>query len=383
MVEPNPFTPTFGVTPPLLVGRDDLLEEFGIAIDEGVGSPYRAVVITGVRGSGKTVALNALEDVARRRGWAVASATARKGVSSDLATEIIPQAIRDHGGHAADSSVTAMQLMVLGIGGQVQRQVSERFPVKPGLRTVCTAAADLMDERSGSGLLITLDEIHRSAMDDIVEIAQTVQHMFREGRPVAFVAAGLPSAVESVLNNDVITFLRRAERFTLGAVSDDDVAEALRRPIHDHGKAIAGGALAEAVKATGGYPFLIQLVGSETWRASGDGASVTLDAAREGGRRAARRVGRLVHEPSLADLSHTDRSFLSAMAVDEGPSQMGDIAARLGVSAQYAGVYRQQCIMQGIVAPAGRGLVDFTIPYLRDYLKEHAASTALADWPTE
>lgn len=67
----NPFTPTFGVTPPLLVGRDDVLDEFRIALDGGPGDPGRAMLLTGVRGAGKTVALNACEDEAHRRGWAV------------------------------------------------------------------------------------------------------------------------------------------------------------------------------------------------------------------------------------------------------------------------------------------------------------------------
>jgi len=58
----NPFTPTFGVTPPLLVGRGNVLDEFSLALDGGVGDPGRAMLLTGVRGAGKTVALNACEE---------------------------------------------------------------------------------------------------------------------------------------------------------------------------------------------------------------------------------------------------------------------------------------------------------------------------------
>jgi hypothetical protein len=86
---------------------------------------------------------------------------------------------------------------------------------------------------------------------------------------------------------------------------------------------------------------------------------------------ARRRLGRLVHEPALADLSDVDRSFLVAMAHDDGPSRMADVAARLGVNANYASQYRLRLLAADVIRPAGRGLVAFELPYLRDYLREH------------
>ena len=87
---------------------------------------------------------------------------------------------------------------------------------------------------------------------------------------------------------------------------------------------------------------------------------------------AKRKLGQLVHEPALSDLSQVDRTFLVAMAVDDGPSSMADIAQRLGVNAQYAGNYRRRLIDAEIIAATGYGLVDFELPYMREYLREHA-----------
>ncbi|MGB4745916.1 MAG: hypothetical protein WBH39_09675, partial [Candidatus Microthrix parvicella] len=53
----NPFTPSFGVSPPLLIGRDDVLARFGEALEDGPGSPGRATLYTGARGTGRTVLL--------------------------------------------------------------------------------------------------------------------------------------------------------------------------------------------------------------------------------------------------------------------------------------------------------------------------------------
>jgi hypothetical protein len=90
-------------------------------------------------------------------------------------------------------------------------------------------------------------------------------------------------------------------------------------------------------------------------------------------------VGRPVHEPALAGLSTVDRTFLAAMAVDDGPSQMSAIADRLGADANYVGQYRLRLISAGFIGPSGHGRVDFTLPYLRDYLREHVAAVALGE----
>lgn len=89
------------------------------------------------------------------------------------------------------------------------------------------------------------------------------------------------------------------------------------------------------------------------------------------------RLGGTVHEPAIEDLSSVDRTYLLAMAQDEGPSRTGDIAHRIGKDAQYAGRYRERLIQAGIIYSSSYGYVDFTIPYLRQWLQEHAATLVL------
>ena len=64
----NPFHPSFGVSPPLLVGRDSMIEDFVEGLEDGPGAAGRATLYTGARGSGKTVMLNAIEDRAKTFG---------------------------------------------------------------------------------------------------------------------------------------------------------------------------------------------------------------------------------------------------------------------------------------------------------------------------
>ncbi|GAA4193433.1 ATP-binding protein [Microbacterium oryzae] len=362
----NPFTPTFGVTPPLLVGRQDEIDDFRAGLQEGVGAPERITLVTGLRGTGKTVMLNAYEDVAKSEGWLVLSETAGKDVVDRLANTEIPNLLRTIEPNQTRSRITSLTMSGFG----AQRTVTELNEPAANLRHRMNQLLDAIDPEVG--VLISLDEIHRN--EDLEILGSTIQHLRREDRNVAFVGAGLPSSMRDLLASDQSAmFLRRADRRHLGGIEADDVRTALQVPIVDAGRTITPEALDVAVEGTQGYPFMVQLVGLETWRAARDSEQIGVEHAQRGVDRAHRKMGQLVHEPALADLSATDRSFLAAMAQDpQGPSRMGDIAQRLGVDANYASQYRIRLIDAEIIGPVGHGAVDFTMPYLREHLQRDA-----------
>jgi hypothetical protein len=369
----NPFTPTFGVTPPSLVGRSQQLEDFTAALEDGPGAPGRTTLYTGARGTGKTVMLNEVEDLARQQGWRVISETATPGFVERLVDEHLAVLLREidpAGGTARLTGVSAP----MGLGGATW-QPPQPHQVVPALRAQLSAACEVLAE-TGAGLLVTLDEIHHHHAGELRELASVLQHLVREEREIAFVGAGLPTAVSALLNDDVLTFLRRADRHVLGRVSLDDVSTAIREPIERAGREISEDQAMQAAEATSGYPFLIQLVGYHVWRQQPQQREIS-SADVDAGIIAARlRLGSLVHEPAVADLPDVARTFLLAMAHDDGPSKMGDIADRLHVDGNYVSQYRLRLMATGLIEPAGHGYVDFTMPYLRDYLREHAALDA-------
>lgn len=180
-----------------------------------------------------------------------------------------------------------------------------------------------------------------------------------------------------------VTFLRRANRIETGMVPIDEVRHALEQTTVQVGVSWSNEALDIAAEATGGYPFMIQLVGQHAFRyRSGD--NIDIDAVANGIADARRKLGQLVHEPSLADLSDVDRTFLTAMSVDDGPSRMSDIARRMGVDSQYAGTYRKRLIEAEVIRPTSYGYVDYELPYMREYLRSHSATDAMEQfsfWP--
>jgi hypothetical protein len=373
----NPFAPTFGTTPPLLVGRDEIIDDFRDALVSGPGAPGRATLVTGLRGTGKTVILNAFEDVAREVGWVVISETATPRFLDRLVEEHLPLLLRRFDPKQTESEITGAS--IAPIGG-IQRSVKRTHEPHPGLRDQLFRLADIIHEQSGAGVLITLDEVHRKQIDEIRELGAVVQHAFREGRAVAFAGAGLPSSVSDLLNDEVSTFLRRADRVHLDAVGRPDVERAIEVPVQDQGYEISATALQIATDGTRGYPFMIQLVGWHTWQRAGGADHIDEHHARQGVEKASRKVGALVHAPALADLSDIDRSFLAAMAHDDGPSRIKDLAQRLDVSGAYIGQYRRRLLESEMIYAPKYGWVDFTLPALRQYLREHAASS---EWATE
>lgn len=363
----NPFHPTFGASPPLLAGRDSLLESFEEAIEDGPGASGRATLYTGARGSGKTVMLNAVEDIARRHGWIVISETASKGFIRRIAREYLPRLLGTFDPNAVRARLTGLSVPLISDGATWA--TVERHIVEMGFRSQIELLTDLLADH-GTGLLITLDEIHLNRIDELRELATVVQHGFREDRELSFAGAGLASAITDLVNDEVLTFLRRSERHSLGSVGLADVELAIREPVEAAGRDFAKGALDVMVEGTRGYPFLIQLVGAQAWRLHPTARQISLDDAREGVNRARRRLGPLIHEPALAGVSGVARSFLLAMAEDDGRSKMADVQRRLGVDKTYASQYRLRLIAAELIESAGHGHVDFALPYLREYLRE-------------
>lgn len=369
----NPFRPSFGTTPPVLAGRDVLAAVFGDALDDGPGAPGRATLYTGARGVGKTVMLNEAEAQAKERGWVVISETATKGLVTRMTNDHLPYLAGVLGLEETDQHITGVTLP-MGLGG-ITRKVEEEPTAPRTLRRQMDAITDHL-HRNGTGLLITLDEVHAGDKAELRELGAAIQHAFREERQVAFVAAGLPAAVDDLLADRVLTFLRRAERHHLGPVDLPDASDAIRRPIEDAGRHIDAEALAAATAATGGYPFLIQLIGYHTWLTSDRGRYDSSDVA-EGIVRARARLGALTYEPAVRDLSPTDRAFLYAMLADvrpdgTGESAVADIAERMEVSGTYVSQYRLRLIGSDLIRSSGRGRVEFAMPYFAEYLREHA-----------
>lgn len=373
MAKDNPFSPTFGASPPVLAGRDDILTDVGDALDLGPTHPDYTCLFVGVRGAGKTVMLNAVEDLARERGWLTISENASpKGL-----LDRILRTTREHIASIGDPPARRRLSGVAAAGFGVELDVVDSSEELPDLRRSLTTLADALAENH-SGLIITVDELQSGDLDELREFGGVLQHVTRrEQRPVAFAGAGLPQIEGTLLADQAATFLQRCSRHDIDRLSDDATAKALSGPIADRRGHIDHDGLTRAVEATSGYAFMVQLVGFHTWKAASDPIEgITRSEVEKGIAEAETRIGRLVLAPTWRTLSDVDRRFLIAMARDAGESRLGDIAARLQVDVNYAGVYRHRLLGAGMIVATGKGRIDFAHHATREWLRDEAAYAA-------
>lgn len=314
----NPFRPTAGATPPEVIGRTGLLDEFSHSLGMDAGAP--ALLIVGGRGCGKTVMLSQAEAIAGSRGWCVIAETATAGFA-DRITE-----------HA--------------------RRLSS-----PG----------------SAGLVITVDEMHAAGPADMARLGTAVRGFAADGRPVRVVAAGLPADVADLLEDDSADFLYRAGWIGLRAVAVTDVEKSFARAFAAAGFDPAPGDIRRAAAATAGYPFLVQAVGYFIWREAEEGhGALTAGSVDRGIERALGMHTKAVIGSALAEVTEPGMEFLNAMAADDGPSTREDLGRRLDITADEVLSYGFRLRAAGLLEPAEQGRIDFAIPWLREHLRRTA-----------
>ncbi|WP_104054275.1 MULTISPECIES: ATP-binding protein [unclassified Arthrobacter] len=361
----NPFRPSAGATPPQILGRAGVLDEFEYGLRLGSGAPGLLTIFTGARGIGKTVMLGAAHDVARENGWAVISETATTGFMGRIG-ESMRGIAEELGSGPVNRKITAIAAAGFSITTQLppERQVA--------WRTMGEELLKLLDDH-GTGLIITVDEIHAADRGELAQLAASVQHFIQDRLPIGLVFAGLPAAVSDLLNEGVATFLRRADKIDLHAAAVREVEESFAATFSHASIKVSPGLVRQAAEATGGYPFLIQLVGYFLWReAEGNQGSLTSEAVDRAIAAANRRNVRTVIEAALAAASPKDLDFLAAMAEDDGPSLAGDIGRRIGAKTNLVANYRSRLLAAGLIESAGHGKVTFAIPGLRQHLRSQS-----------
>ena len=376
MRDDDPFTPGFGVTPPVMVTSGHPVEDFRAALRVGRSTAGSNVLISGARGTGKTVLLTQMEEAAREAGWrVVALHTASKDIVAELRGEVAAH-LRDIDPTATSTRVSSAQISDPGgFGAGGAREFQDRYDDEEPLGRLLDRALALIGQ-TGAGLLITVDEVQAVDRGQLHEVTQHLQDLIRRGRRPAFIAAGIRSGVEELLAEESTTFLRRAHRFETGSVDVGAAAEVIRETVAGTAKSIAPEAAAAAGELSQGYPYLIQVVGSMAWESSGDEPLIALEDVHAIRDAAIAQMVKNVHQPALRGISGRKLEYLVAMLDAEGPMPVSAIADAMGVVPKYQGVYRDRLIRDELIRPAGRGLVEFALPYLREAVADRRAGGA-------
>lgn len=336
-----PYNPGYGIDPPVLAGREDLLAETMRALETGPRHAYFGRGIVGDRGVGKTVLLNELERrVDRELGWSIVTHQATPG--STFVQPLVERLMESVGSTGKKSEAIAEPAIAL-----------ERI-----LRSVGTFARE-----HNSGVLITIDEAQViKKTPDLAALGASLQLVVKRSQlPVSVILAGLPSLRQSF--RGVGTFLERLDVVGLAYLSAEATYRALAQPAADEGVTFDADAIDFLTEESDGYPYLVQLLGFHTWKAAPDGRRISLAAARDGAARATEKMD-ATFQARWDALSDLERRYVAAVANGGiGRASSADVHAALGRKAGQLSTTRQALISDhGLVRSAGRGELEVSLP---------------------
>lgn len=364
----NPFRPTFGASPHHWAGRRVILEEFAVGLDAGPGDPHRSVIIGGARGIGKTVLLTELEELAAVRGWIVLRASGRGDTVDELIHSTIPRQI------AELSPPAGRKITGLGVTG-IGRIETDLVDTPSPAPTLGSRLRELLGLLSGAGVMITIDEVQDADPDALAVLATSYQDLVRDDADVALVMAGLSFGISGLLDLPGTTFLRRARRYDLGPLTDDDAAAILTETSRHADLPMTEHAVADAVTLAQGYPYLVQLVGYLAFAAAAreGAAAIGREHVASISDEAVQTMGAQIHHPSLKGVPAAQLNYLTAMsdlAATQGAEIMtADIAAALGKTPNATTDTRSKLLDRGLIDAAGWGKVSFALPYFAEFLR--------------
>lgn len=364
----NPFNPSFGVRPEQFLGRDDIIDSFADSI-ANKNSPWRSTLLIGVRGSGKTAILSQIEARVSDKSTFVVSVSPE----ADFLDNVLGQLHRQ----LSKSKIKGIpNIKSISVTYGVSLSFDKSDDTKDFTKTFRYQITDMLDivRKSGKNVVFLIDESQKHN-EDLRTFIGTYQHLIREGYPICLIMAGLPEVVSEILNDDVLTFFRRANQVILRNVGISLIKQEYKNVFAVGKKDISVTLLEKAAESTFGYPYLIQLIGYYLWENiknsySGDLLAQVLVESKD-------RLFQNVHQLVYDKLSIRDREFLFAMSEDAEQTLSKDLLMRLGKDKNYLSMYRARLISRGIILSIGYGTLGYAYPYMREFLIEKRKELAL------
>jgi AAA ATPase domain len=382
----NPFNPGAGTRPPLLVGREAQLEAMRVAVLRlNAGRFERSMILTGLRGVGKTVLLTEFGAIAKQEGWIHAHlegtdemrvASAIAAVSRRVLLELsLGERAKERSRRALGVLRSFIKVHVpLGEAGTLTIDLDAH----PGPADSGELDGDLAGlfvelgesaQHAGRGVLITLDEIQYLSERELAALIVGLHRVAQLGLPLLIVGAGLPSLPG--LAGEARSYAERLFQYvSIGSLNNSDARLALTLPVESEGVQWETGALTQVVNDTGGYPYFLQEFGKQAWNlATGSMITDTVMTAAK-----VLAIDDLDHGFFRARIDRTtgaERTYLSAMAAlgGPGPYKSGEVAKALGKSGPQMGPVRDSLIRRGLCYSPRHGELAFTVPMFDSYVR--------------
>lgn len=380
----NPFSPGAGSPPPEMVGRDPILEQSRILLGRiKEKRPEKSMLLTGLRGVGKTVLLNEIERMAKDSNYCTIAIEAHE--DKPLGPLIAPHLRSllfhlDRIAGTGDKVKRGLRVLrsFIGVLKVTYNDVTVGLDVDPeqgaadsgdlaiDLPNLLIAVAEAAEER-GIAVAVFIDEIQYFNQKELGALIMAMHKVQQRQLPLVLLGAGLP--ILPGLAGESKSYAERLFSFPeVGALSEEETAKALREPAQAAGVIFEAPALREIFRLTQGYPYFLQEWGYQSWNIA-QASPITLQVVQSATAAVTPRLDQNFFRVRFDRLTPSEKKFLRAMA-DLGPGahRTGDIAEKLGVKIASLGPGRAKLIKKGMIYSPAHGDMAFTVPLFDEFM---------------
>ncbi len=380
----NPFAPGAGSPPPELVGRDPILEQARVLLGRvRQKKPEKSMLLTGLRGVGKTVLLNEIERLAKTQEYRTVFIEAHENkplgplVAPYLRTVLFDL---DRAAGAGDkvrrglavlrSFVGALKVEVgditIGLDIDPEKGSADSGDLELDLPNLFVAVAEAAEERK-SAVAVLIDEIQYFDQKELGALIMAMHKVQQRQLPLVLFGAGLP--ILPALAGNSKSYAERLFSFPdIGALSESDAATALREPAQAAGVGFDVAALAEVFRLTKGYPYFLQEWGYQSWNLA-PASPITLAIVEDATAKVIPRLDQNFFRVRFDRLTPSEKNFLRAIAeLGPGSHRTGDIADALNVNISSMGPVRAKLIKKGMIYSPAHGDMAFTVPLFDEFM---------------
>ena len=376
----NPYSPGAGVPPPELAGRENILRDAENIIHR-VQNGYAAqsLILLGLRGVGKTVLLNRIDQIAENAGCetSIFEADMERTLPQLLTQQLHRLLLKlDRRKRMGDEVQKAFSLLQAFAGifrvhvGEFQVGVAS--PMVTGdlsidLTDLLVAIGEAAKAR-GTVAVILIDEVQYIAKDDLGALIMALHRISQRQLPLLFFGAGLPQLAQ--LAGDAKSYSERLFTYPgVGPLEPAGARKALVEPARREGVEYDADAMEIIIKETEGYPFFLQVWGSQVWQVA-DSSPICAADAREASKRAVKALDESFFKVRFERLTERQQHYARAMAeFGDEPANSTAVANLLGMTVKKAAPVRDEVIKKGMAYSPKRGLVAFTVPKFDEYMK--------------
>ena len=391
----NPYAPGAGQRPPELAGRDRQLFQFEVTLERvAAGRPDRSMVLSGLRGVGKTVLLNALRGLAVHRAWGTGKLEARPDQSLRLPlAQAVHAAVREVAHRHRDPDrvdevagvlkAFALRtrpeerkgarpaLLMLGPDVPATRGRADSGDLELDLVELFTDVAELARDL-GVGVAVFVDEMQDVSPGELGALCGACHEISQQGAPLVVVGAGLPHLPVALAASR--SYAERLFRYVVVDRLPREMADrALLLPAGTEDVTYDPAALDELYSLTDGYPYFVQAYGKATWD-SALASPIRPSDVRQAAPEAEAELAVGFFGARYDRATPAERDYMRAMADlgahhDDGAVPTADIARFLDRRPQSLSPARDGLIKKGLVYSSERGAVAFTVPHFGKFLR--------------